>query len=120
MSLKYSLQRGTGENVANWYLSNQRDGSVEPEKPGEPETPVVPDKPTPPTKPGSSGGETQRPESASYTANLAAANTMFLTRLHGRLGETQYIDALTGEQKVTSMWMRNVGGTPVRMTPVAS
>lgn len=35
---------------------------------------------------------------------------MFVTRLHDRLGETQYIDALTGEQKVTSMWMRHVGG----------
>ncbi|MGE9627972.1 autotransporter outer membrane beta-barrel domain-containing protein, partial [Escherichia coli] len=28
---------------------------------------------------------------------------------HDRLGETQYIDMLTGEKKVTSMWMRNVG-----------
>lgn len=35
---------------------------------------------------------------------------MFVTRLHDRLGETQYIDALTGEQKVTSMWLRNEGG----------
>jgi outer membrane autotransporter protein len=51
-----------------------------------------------------------RPESASYTANLAAANSMFITRLHDRLGETQYTDALTGEQKVTSMWLRQVGG----------
>ncbi len=30
--------------------------------------------------------------------------------MHDRLGETQYIDALTGEEKVTSMWMRHVGG----------
>lgn len=51
-----------------------------------------------------------RPESASYTSNLAAANTMFITRLHDRQGETQYIDALTGEMKVTSMWLRQVGG----------
>lgn len=35
---------------------------------------------------------------------------MFVTRLHDRLGETQYIDALTGEKKVTSMWLRNEGG----------
>ena len=39
-----------------------------------------------------------------------AANTLFNTRLHDRLGETQYTDALTGEKKVTSMWMRNAGG----------
>jgi autotransporter family porin len=51
-----------------------------------------------------------RPESASYTANLAAASTLFITRLHDRLGEPQYTDALTGEQKVTSMWLRQVGG----------
>jgi autotransporter family porin len=50
-----------------------------------------------------------RPETAGYSTNLAAANTMFVTRLHDRLGETQYIDALTGEQKVTSMWLRNEG-----------
>lgn len=41
---------------------------------------------------------------------MAAASTLFVTRLHDRLGETQYADALTGEQKVTSMWMRQVGG----------
>ena len=35
---------------------------------------------------------------------------MFITRLHDRLGETQYTDALTGEQRVTSLWMRHVGG----------
>mgnify|MGYP001184724185 FL=1 len=35
---------------------------------------------------------------------------MFVPRLYDRLGETQYIDALTCEQKVTSMWMRHVGG----------
>lgn len=51
-----------------------------------------------------------RPESASYTSNLAAANTMFITRLHDRQGETQYIDPLTGEKKVTSLWLRQVGG----------
>lgn len=32
-----------------------------------------------------------------------------MTRLHDRLGETQYVDMLTGEKKVTSLWMRNVG-----------
>lgn len=51
-----------------------------------------------------------RPESGTYSSNLAAANTLFSMTLHDRLGETQYTDALTGEQKVTSMWMRAVGG----------
>ncbi|MDQ9244483.1 autotransporter outer membrane beta-barrel domain-containing protein, partial [Escherichia marmotae] len=51
-----------------------------------------------------------RPEIGSYLANIQAANTLFNTRLHDRLGETQYTDLLTGEQKVTSLWMRNIGG----------
>lgn len=51
-----------------------------------------------------------RPESGSYAANLLAANTLFNTTLHDRAGESQYTDALTGEQRVTSMWLRNTGG----------
>uniref|UniRef100_UPI001A9F7D12 autotransporter outer membrane beta-barrel domain-containing protein n=1 Tax=Pseudomonas sp. 95_A TaxID=2813570 RepID=UPI001A9F7D12 len=51
-----------------------------------------------------------RPEFGSYLANARAANTLFHTRLHDRLGETQYTDRLTGEQKVTSLWMRHIGG----------
>lgn len=51
-----------------------------------------------------------RPEAGSYIANLAAANTMFTTRLHERLGNTYYTDMVTGEQKQTTMWMRHEGG----------
>lgn len=51
-----------------------------------------------------------RPEGGSYTANLAAANTMFIMRLHDRLGETQFIDALSGQTEVTSLWLRQIGG----------
>ncbi|MFT2797421.1 autotransporter outer membrane beta-barrel domain-containing protein [Serratia sp. N21D137] len=52
-----------------------------------------------------------RPELVSYTANLVAANTMFIKRLHARLRETQYTYMLlTGEQKVTSSWLRQVSG----------
>ncbi|HEN3479207.1 TPA: autotransporter outer membrane beta-barrel domain-containing protein [Yersinia enterocolitica] len=94
----YSLQRGVGQNATNWYLSSLSNLPVDPEIPIDPEKPVGP------------GEEVKRPEAGSYTANLAAANNMFVTRLHDRLGETQYIDALTGEQKVTSMWLRNEGG----------
>lgn len=49
---------------------------------------------------------TIRPEAGSYLANLVAANSLFNLRLHDRLGETQYTDLLSGEQKVTSMWLR--------------
>ncbi|WP_443006169.1 MULTISPECIES: autotransporter outer membrane beta-barrel domain-containing protein [unclassified Serratia (in: enterobacteria)] len=53
---------------------------------------------------------TERPEASGYAVNLAAANNMFVTSLHDREGERQYIDALSGEQKTTSLWLRNEGG----------
>lgn len=91
----YSLVRGEGTTQNNWYLTSMTE-TVDPGNPSEPGTP---------------GGEAQlRPEMASYIANNLAANTLFMTRLHDRLGETQYTDILTGEKKVTSMWMRNAGG----------
>ncbi|MBA1133119.1 autotransporter outer membrane beta-barrel domain-containing protein [Escherichia coli] len=89
----YSLVRGQGNNDSNWYLTSHK-GNPDPGPDPKPDPDV-------------------RPEPGSYTANLAAANTLFVTRLHDRLGETQYTDALTGEQKVTSMWMRQVGGHSV-------
>ena len=51
-----------------------------------------------------------RPAGGSYAANIAAANTMFVTRLHERQGPVQYTDVMTGEKKNTSMWMRVEGG----------
>jgi autotransporter family porin len=50
-----------------------------------------------------------RPETGSYAANLAAANTLFTTSLDDRLGETHYIGA-DGEKHATSLWLRNAGG----------
>ena len=70
---------------------------------------IPPQEPVPPAAPPKSEHQ-YRPEFGSYLANSYAANTLFMTRLHDRLGETQYTDMLTGEQKVTSLWMRNVGG----------
>lgn len=86
----YSLARGVGANTRHWYLTST-------------------------TASGDLGGTNptvmiERPEASGYATNLAAANNMFVTSLHDRLGETQYIDALTGERKVTSMWLRNAGG----------
>ncbi|MFV0262105.1 MAG: autotransporter outer membrane beta-barrel domain-containing protein [Kluyvera sp.] len=90
----------------NWYLTSY----IQPrdqEPPVDPD-PVIPDPEEPTPQPVT---EHQiRPEAGSYLANNYAANTLFMTRLHDRLGETQYTDMLTGEKKVTSLWMRNVGG----------
>lgn len=86
---------------SNWYLTSFIPAPPDPEDPiiPEPEEPVAP----PVTE------QQYRPEAGSYLANNYAANTLFMTRLHDRLGETQYVDMLTGEKKVTSLWMRNVG-----------
>ncbi|HBQ7970001.1 TPA: autotransporter outer membrane beta-barrel domain-containing protein, partial [Klebsiella pneumoniae] len=87
------------------------DPPVDPVDPVDPPVdPVIPpQEPVPPAAPPKSEHQ-YRPEFGSYLANSYAANTLFMTRLHDRLGETQYTDMLTGEQKVTSLWMRNVGG----------
>ncbi|WP_368888447.1 autotransporter outer membrane beta-barrel domain-containing protein [Morganella morganii] len=102
----YTLAKG-GDNgdAESWYLTSQKVKSL-----------IDPIPPTP--APGEETGVTEekpktgglRPEIGSYISNNRAMNTMFLMTLHDRLGETQYLDALTGEKKVTSMWMRNIGG----------
>lgn len=104
---EYKLGRGTGTNSGNWYLTS---GKNTPDPLPNPEpTPT----PTPDSKPEPAPGgydNDLRPEAGSYTANMAAANTMFVTRLHERLGPVQYTDIMTGETKNTSMWMRHEGG----------
>lgn len=106
----------------DWYLTSQLSPVDPPEEPEpepdpdpvdpiDPVDPVDPPGPPAPYTPLAPPNESNvRPEFGSYLANNYAANTMFITRLHDRLGETQYTDMLTGEEKVTSMWMRNQGG----------
>ncbi|WBM68780.1 autotransporter outer membrane beta-barrel domain-containing protein [Buttiauxella sp. WJP83] len=106
----YSLEK----KGADWFLTNlyvaPPETPVTPGQPVAPGTPETPTNPATPKTPDVPGTPVIRPETASYTANLVAANTMFNTRLHDRLGEPQYTDALTGEKKVTSLWLRQVGG----------
>ena len=100
----YTLQRGEGGNNKNWYLSS----ALSPVTPVDPASPVDP---TDPQSPSPTPREHAiRPEAGLYGMNLQAANTMFNTRLQDRLGETHYVDALTGEDAITSLWLRNVGG----------
>lgn len=106
---EYKLGRGTGTNSGNWYLTS---GKNTPDPLPNPEPTPTPT-PTPDSKPEPAPGgydNDLRPEAGSYTANMAAANTMFVTRLHERLGPMQYTDVMTGETKNTSMWMRHEGG----------
>lgn len=92
----YTLAKGTNATAKNWYLTSKWNGAVPAQEP-----PVVD-----PTAP-----DALRPEAGSYISNIAAANTLFNHRLHDRLGEPQYADALrNGDDSVTSLWMRHVGG----------
>lgn len=100
----------------HWYLVNTW-APVDDTDPTENPDPIIEPKegeqvPQPTPSPGveRSSAAVMRPEMGAYLANRRAANTLFVTRLHDRLGETQYIDPLSGETRVTSMWLRNVGG----------
>lgn len=94
------------QNDGNWYLRSELP-TVTPD----PDPNPNPDPgPNPNPDPGPEPEQILRPEPGAYMANHLAANTLFLMRLHDRLGETQYTDVLTGEQKVTSMWLRQIGG----------
>lgn len=102
----------------NWYLTSfiqpEDPDPVDPHDPDpvspdpvDPVDPIIPEPEEPDVPPVTE--QQYRPEAGSYLANNYAANTLFMTRLHDRLGETQYTDMLTGEKKVTSLWLRNVG-----------
>ncbi|NUU68278.1 autotransporter outer membrane beta-barrel domain-containing protein [Enterobacteriaceae bacterium BIT-l23] len=125
---EYYLSRGKGSDYTNWYLINSKpdpDPAPEPSpKPNPTPTPEpspqpnpapIPEptpkpNPSPEPSPKPNPKPVLRPEGSEYATNLQAANTLFVHRLHDRLGETHYVDALTGEEKVTSMWLRHVGG----------
>lgn len=98
----YTLGRGRGSNRDNWYLTSGKN------------TPFLlralkaMQPPAPEPAPGGHDNDL-RPEAGSYTANIAAANTMFVSRLHERTGPMHYTDVITGEQKETSMWMHHEG-----------
>ncbi|WP_316244866.1 autotransporter outer membrane beta-barrel domain-containing protein [Citrobacter sedlakii] len=125
----YTLARGEGQNEKNWYLTSgltpdpQPEPEPDPVDPVDPVDPIDPVDPLDPVDPVAPPAQPEpqrpapaprenavRPEAGLYGMNLQAANTMFNTRLHDRLGETHYVDALTGEKAVTSLWLRNVGG----------
>ena len=92
----YNIVRGKDPNTYNnWYLASRLTNVT-----NVPTSVVTPTDSIP----------TIRPEVGSYTHNIAVANTMFMTRLYDRVGETWYTDLFTGEKKVTSIWLRQVGG----------
>lgn len=103
----YHLTRGEGSDAGNWYLSNEKDesgggdgGAGEGGGDGNPGEGGG----------GESGIAVIRPEGGVYAANQAAMRSMFNVNLSDRQGETKYTDSLTGEEKSTSLWMKNTGG----------
>jgi len=100
--------------------ADEGDTSTTPETPAEEDESAQDEATSPdaPAKEDQNGGESAatgsydyakvyRPESGSYIANMAAANTLFVTRLHDRQGEHAWVDPVTGERHMTTMWMRN-------------
>ena len=99
---EYFLNRGDGgiTDTKNWYLTSNLQ-PIDPPVIPPIDPPVIPPKPSIPV---------YRPESGSYLANAGAVNSLFIHTLHDRLGETQYTDVLNNGKKISSLWVRNVGG----------
>lgn len=130
----YTLVRGENEQTRNWYLTSRLvppatvkqpivrpvDGmSHHPATDSEPETvnsAMTPPETTAINQPASLLGTEMinrpviRPEAATYIANLSAANTLFMTTMNDRVGKNQYTDLATGEKKISSLWLRQLGG----------
>lgn len=107
---EYFLTRGNGTttDLKNWYLTSEIPSTESPSPPVDP--PEIPGTTPPLSPPTNDFNPLYRPESGSYLANNSTVNTLFLHRLHDRLGEPQYTDSFYSEPKVTSLWVRNVGG----------
>ncbi|MEB5836832.1 autotransporter outer membrane beta-barrel domain-containing protein [Pantoea dispersa] len=99
----YNLVKGADQH--GWYLVSDKNGS-EPDPvvtPGEGEGGQIVEPPV------DQHNMIVRPEAASYSANLAAANTLFTTSMDDRPAETFYTDA-NGRQQSTRLWLHNSAG----------
>lgn len=101
----YNLVRGSSPNSHNWYLWSDINTTepVPEEKIGDDSDENTVE---PPVNPHNM---IVRPEAASYSANLAAANTLFTTSMDDRPAETFYTDA-NGQQQSTRLWLHNSAG----------
>lgn len=91
-SYEYYVKQGTvsGENLNNWYLTSMSN--------------------SPNPDDSAHSVNVYRPEGGSYASNLAAANTLFNTRLNDRQGSIWNFDPVAGNGGETSMWLRLSGG----------
>ncbi|CAM3251770.1 MULTISPECIES: autotransporter outer membrane beta-barrel domain-containing protein [Yersinia] len=51
-----------------------------------------------------------RPEAAGYIANQIAANKLFISDIHDRFNQTDYVDPLSGQKMTPPMWMKTSAG----------
>ncbi|MDN0086314.1 autotransporter outer membrane beta-barrel domain-containing protein [Yersinia nurmii] len=51
-----------------------------------------------------------RPEAAGYISNQIAANKLFISNIHDRFNQTEYVDPLSGQRMTTHMWMKTSAG----------
>ncbi len=101
---EYQLYQGgrIDPQDGQWYLRS--------EQPEPPIPPIPPIPPTPPT-PRPVPAKLLRPEAGAYLANQHAAQTMFVTTMHDRLGDPRFGEdsAANGNAKPAAGWARVVG-----------
>ncbi|MGT3950753.1 autotransporter outer membrane beta-barrel domain-containing protein [Escherichia coli] len=90
----YRLGRGSGDSSGNWYLTS-----------GKNTLGLTPNQELPPDRLDND----IRPEAGSYTANIAAANRMFIMRLAERPGIVSQPGIEDSERNGTSLWIRHKG-----------
>ncbi|WP_246169915.1 autotransporter outer membrane beta-barrel domain-containing protein [Yersinia canariae] len=122
-ALSVSKPTNNVEDMAKPVLASPPKVTVSPKdkttsKPTPKTTPKPVSKPTPKPTPKRASRPVSKPalvishtpQAGSYIANQIAAQQMFITDdLHYRQRETHYIDPVTGEKKVSSMWLNTSG-----------
>ncbi|WP_312971804.1 autotransporter outer membrane beta-barrel domain-containing protein [Atlantibacter sp.] len=115
----YYLMKGTTSQPddGSWYLRSDVTPAPEPTPDPTPEptpdpTPDPAPEPTPDPTPEPAPQPTSapvRPEAGSYLGNQGAAKNMFMSTMHDRMGEQQFVQNLRSEDVVPSTWMRVSG-----------
>lgn len=103
----YTLVKGKTSDIndGNWYLTS----NIDPEPTPSPEpTPTPSPEPTP-TPYSDEVSPPARPEAGSYLGNQSAAKAMFISTMHDRMGEQNFMQTLASNTIMPSTWMRTSG-----------
>ncbi|MCK1970351.1 autotransporter outer membrane beta-barrel domain-containing protein [Franconibacter sp. IITDAS19] len=93
----YYLTKGTTSNPedGSWYLRSETEPAP---------TPAPEPAPTPAPEP-----VPVRPEAGAYMGNQAAAKSMFMSTMHDRMGEQNFMQAQSSDDVMPSTWVRTSG-----------